>query len=108
MSNKEHSGLIALGCVVGIVTIGALAGINAPQEDTHGTMPSSPPLITHVPETTEYPEALPLDLPTSITLVPCEQEDSGDVYDCYWDAEVRGNHVGRSFVVIDGTYYFSE
>lgn len=38
-----------------------------------------------------------------IILVPCPTEDSAN---CYWDASVRGNTLGRSFVNIDGVRYF--
>ena len=34
---------------------------------------------------------------------PCATEDSDD---CYWDAPTMGNGHGRSFVVIDGHYFF--
>lgn len=35
----------------------------------------------------------------------CAQEDSTN---CYWDATIRGNGQGNSFIDVDGTaYYFS-
>ena len=37
---------------------------------------------------------------------PCEREDS--VGPCYWDATVRGNGEGRSFVVTDDNEVFYE
>jgi hypothetical protein len=39
-------------------------------------------------------------------LLPCAVEDSS--LDCYWDATVRGNKAGTSFVHIDGVYYYPE
>lgn len=36
--------------------------------------------------------------------VPCAQEDS--VGPCYWDATVRGNGKGKSFVVTDDNEVF--
>lgn len=40
-----------------------------------------------------------------LALPPCENEDSDN---CYWNAEMRGNGEGVSFVTIDGnTYYLS-
>lgn len=36
-------------------------------------------------------------------LVPCESEDS---FNCYWDATLRGNKVGQSFVNINGVMYY--
>ena len=47
-------------------------------------------------------EAPPATLP-SITLVPCQTEDSEN---CYWDAARMGNGDGTSFVTIDGTVYY--
>lgn len=40
-----------------------------------------------------------------IVLTPCVTEDQQT--DCYWDADVRGNGAGTSFVVIDGELYQS-
>jgi hypothetical protein len=39
------------------------------------------------------------------TLYPCPVEDAPN---CYWDAATMGNGTGRSFVNIDGTYYYAE
>jgi hypothetical protein len=36
---------------------------------------------------------------------PCLTEDDSN---CYWDATVRGNHRGHSFVNIEGRYYYAE
>jgi hypothetical protein len=36
-------------------------------------------------------------------LPPCRTEDSDN---CIWSGTVNGNHIGRSFVVIDGTVYY--
>jgi hypothetical protein len=41
----------------------------------------------------------------TITLIPCPTEDSAD---CYWNAATMGNGQGRSFVNIDGNYYYQE
>lgn len=38
-------------------------------------------------------------------LPPCPTEDSDN---CYWSGAVNGNHIGRSFVVIDGKVYYAE
>ena len=42
----------------------------------------------------------------SVTVPPCVTED--DPGPCYWDADVRGNGMGRSFVVLDGVTYYLE
>lgn len=39
---------------------------------------------------------------TALT-TPCAQEDSDN---CYWNAATRGNGVGNSFVVVNGTYFY--
>lgn len=50
------------------------------------------------------PEApAPAPVHPTITLVPCATEDAAN---CYWDAATMGNGAGRSFVNIDGTYYY--
>lgn len=51
-------------------------------------------------ESEEYAQTQPL--PT-ITLPPCEQEDSDN---CYWDAQVMGNGTGTSFISLHGTVYY--
>ena len=82
---------IALGC--------CLAGIAI----TGGIV-----LSANTPEGHEVPVGTsngPVEGDTIYLLTPCEQEDSDN---CYWDAEVQGNGQGRSFVVIDGTYYYGE
>lgn len=38
-----------------------------------------------------------------IRLVPCATEGSSN---CYWDASLRGNTYGQSFVNIDGVIYY--
>jgi len=40
-----------------------------------------------------------------IVLPPCAQEDS---LNCYWDASKRGNGLGKSFININGTYFYAE
>jgi hypothetical protein len=37
-------------------------------------------------------------------LRPCRFEDGRH---CYWDAHTRGNHIGRSFIVVRGTTIFT-
>lgn len=39
-------------------------------------------------------------------LPPCQYEDS--TYDCYWDAQERGNGLGESFKVIDGVVIYED
>lgn len=39
-------------------------------------------------------------------LPACIQED--DTQNCYWDASVRGNGQGQSFVVLNGVVYYAE
>lgn len=41
----------------------------------------------------------------SPALPPCAAEDSDN---CFWDATVRGNGEGRSFVSLDGVVYLAE
>lgn len=41
----------------------------------------------------------------TITLTPCEYEDSRN---CYWDADVAGNGEGVSFIDVDGVAYYPE
>lgn len=57
--------------------------------------------IQSVPE----PIAVEAEALPTLNLPPCEQEDSEN---CYWDAARMGNGLGRSFVNIDGTYYYEE
>lgn len=45
-----------------------------------------------------------LEPKTPAPLPPCVTED--DPGDCYWDANVRGNGLGASFVHYRGRYYF--
>lgn len=42
------------------------------------------------------------ELGPDLTIPPCPQEDSDN---CYWDAAQRGNHVGTSFIRINGHDY---
>lgn len=35
-------------------------------------------------------------------LPPCEHEAS---FNCYWDASTRGNHMGQSFIDVEGYIY---
>lgn len=51
----------------------------------------------------EAPPPAPAPVHPTITLVPCATEDAAN---CYWDAATMGNGAGRSFVNIDGTYYY--
>lgn len=41
-------------------------------------------------------------------LSPCLDEYGTGAYACYWDAQNRGNGLGRSFVLIGGTVYYAE
>lgn len=45
------------------------------------------------------------DLQASFILPPCATEDSDN---CFWDAQERGNRLGRSFVTVNGTRLFVE
>lgn len=36
---------------------------------------------------------------------PCEDEDS--IRNCYWDADTRGNGIGRSFYVLNGEVFYA-
>lgn len=40
-------------------------------------------------------EPVPALIPAHVTLPPCPEEDSTG---CYWDAETRGNGLGRSVI----------
>lgn len=40
-----------------------------------------------------------------VVLTPCVTEDSDN---CYWNAATRFNGKGRSFVVLNGTYYYGK
>lgn len=62
--------------------------------------------LTCVPDnywdTPETPDIGEPEYPTYL-LPPCETEDSND---CYWDAAVRGNGEGTSFVTLNGVTYY--
>ena len=64
--------------------------------------------VTYAP--TPEPEYAPQQVP-EITVVPCEYEDTipeaGTT--CYWDAQTRGNGLGRSFMAYsDGTVVYED
>lgn len=51
---------------------------------------------------------VPVEVPVEVevhNLPACEQEDSQN---CYWDASTMGNGTGRSFVNLNGTYFYAE
>ena len=59
---------------------------------------------------TYAPTPEPENAPQQITVVPCEDEDTipeaGTA--CYWDAQTRGNGLGRSFMAYsDGTVAYA-
>jgi hypothetical protein len=121
--------LVGLG-LLGACALGILIGMPSP----HEIQTSNPVPVIEAQEFemqhSEYPEALPLIpsptirdeytvtesvlIPSPVQrpfyefLEPCAQEDSGQFYDCYWDASVRGNGQGRSFYAIDGVFYGTE
>lgn len=39
----------------------------------------------------------------TFSLTPCPTEDS---VNCYWDASLRGNKIGQSFININGNVYY--
>jgi len=41
----------------------------------------------------------------TLTLEACTTEDSDN---CYWDAELRGDGIGQSFIVVNGVHYYKE
>ena len=64
--------------------------------------------LEHEPMSTPTPT--PVNAPQQITVVPCEYEDTipkaGTA--CYWDAQTRGNGLGRSFMAYsDGTVIYA-
>lgn len=82
--------LRALG--IALVLAGAIGGFGAGYGVGLATAP------------TPLPEPTPFAVPASLTdgFLPCTTEDS--TAPCYWDAEKRGNGIGRSFTVMpDGT-----
>ena len=43
-----------------------------------------------------------------VTLIPCPTEGEDLSLDCYWDAAVRGNGGGTSFIQFGGEVYYPE
>lgn len=40
--------------------------------------------------------------PSVPPIPPCVEEDGSGQTSCYWDAHARGNHLGNSYVLIEG------
>ena len=75
--------------IVGI--LGTAVCIGGAIESANNPAPTLPPVST----SWEQGE--------TIILTPCPTEDSTG---CYWDASIRGNKVGQSFVNINGNVYY--
>lgn len=63
---------------------------------TDSPTPDPSPTSTLLPTQSEYP---------TYQLPACLTEDSDN---CYWDAAVRGNHQGDSFITLLGTTYYAK
>ncbi len=100
--------LLSLGSLVGGIGLGLI--VAASSAGPQNLPQKSPPPALPTPSTEEAPP-LPTDLPDPVldqsvlVLPPCVMEDDQN---CYWDASVRGNGVGTSFINLNGTYYYEE
>lgn len=88
---SKRDGALALAVLVSLSGVTLTAGC-AP----HQSEPTTQSVDLPAPIESEHP---------TLTLPPCPVEDAEN---CYWDAARMGNGLGRSFVNIDGTYYYPE
>lgn len=91
--NIKPATTLIIGIAIGVGGVVLTAAACAPEEPV--TNPTAP---------AQAPEDVIDSLP-DIVLVPCPEEDSRN---CYWDATLMGNGVGRSFVNIGGVTYYPE
>lgn len=102
----EIAGALALAIIAGVGVVGTPSSpLTAATGHTVAT--ASAPDITVAPcEWYVTGRDIPADTthadcvtPAGALLTVCQHEDSDN---CFWDARVQGNHVGRSFYTIHG------
>ncbi|QIK64541.1 hypothetical protein G7068_15960 [Leucobacter viscericola] len=63
------------------------------------------PAVVTEAESTEVNDTSGLPSEGTLSLPPCATEDAAN---CYWNASVAGNGLGRSFIDVGGVTYYAE